>query len=84
MEELRLLDMKQLAQMFKISRSHAYRLKQEQQWPHVLLGTQIRFTLDDVRAIQEMNHKPAKDAPRGPRIGTGATKRPRIPKRTDR
>lgn len=68
-----LYTIEELAQMFKISRSHAYRLKQQQKWPHHMFGTQIRFSVDDIKAIQEMNRKtPAVPAP---------AKRPRIPKR---
>ncbi|MBT8159327.1 MULTISPECIES: helix-turn-helix domain-containing protein [Arthrobacter] len=81
MDDLRLIDIEQLAELLRIGRSHAYRLKREQQWPHVLLGSQIRFTVDDVKAIVAMNHKSPGTAPRGPRVGTGA-RRERIPKRS--
>ena len=70
-----LYTIEEVAQLFKISRSHAYRLKREQKWPHIRFGTEIRFSAEDIKAIQDLNRRvsapPSK--PR-PQIGTKARK----------
>lgn len=74
----------ELAALLKITRSHAYRLKKAQQWPHIMLGGSLRFTSGDIDAIQAMNRKgpvpktARKGAPRIPKRGQA----PRIPKRS--
>lgn len=74
LEDPMLYTIEEVAALFKITRSHAYRLKKEQQWPHVMLGNSLRFTADDIQQIVAMNRKqqPKPEAP---------TKAPRIPKR---
>ncbi|WP_043805990.1 helix-turn-helix domain-containing protein [Paenarthrobacter aurescens] len=72
----------ELADLLKITRSHAYRLKKSQNWPHHGYGKSIRFSIDDIQKIQAMNHKqpppePGRRAPRIPKRG----ELPRIPKR---
>lgn len=69
-----LYTIEELAALFKITRSHAYRLKKEQVWPHVMLGGSLRFTADDIQQIVAMNRKqqPTPEAPK---------RAPRIPKR---
>lgn len=72
-----LYTLEDLTEIFKISRSHAYRLKSTQEWPHVRLGTELRFALADIQAIQAMNRQtaPAGEPRRAPRVGTRANRR---------
>jgi len=73
MEEL--ITIGELAALFKISRSTAYRMKKEQRWPHIRFGTEIRFSQENLEAIKALNAQtPAPDR-RAPRIGTRANKR---------
>jgi len=84
--------MEEVAATFKISRSHAYRLKREQNWPHHRFGHEIRFSTEDIEAIKAMYRKtPLRDpgeAQRShgerPRIGVGYGPRPRIGTRAQR
>jgi len=65
----------EVAALFNISRSTAYRLKKSDSWPCHLFGTEIRFSAEDVAAIQaKYAQTPAPDR-RAPRIGTRANKR---------
>ncbi|MEV7606139.1 helix-turn-helix domain-containing protein [Paenarthrobacter sp. NPDC089322] len=65
----------EVSDLLKITRSHAYRLKKSQTWPHIMLGGSLRFTSGDIDAIQAMNRKqPPPDKSPGRRP-------PRIPKR---
>ena len=74
-----MMTMTELAELFQISRSHAYELKKEQDWPHHQFGKQIRFSAEDVEAIRAMNRKPARRDPRqAPRIGVAAKRSPKI------
>jgi len=70
-----LITITELAELFKISRSTAYRMKKEQSWPHIRFGTEIRFSQENLEAIKALNAQtPAPDR-RAPRIGTRANKR---------
>ncbi len=74
----------ELAGLLKITRSHAYRLKKSQNWPHVMLGGSLRFSSADIEAILAMNRKtpaPQKSTGRPPRIPKRGDF-PRIPKRS--
>lgn len=73
-EDPMLYTIEEVAALFKITRSHAYRLKKEQNWPHVMLGNSLRFTADDIQQIVAMNRKqqPTPETPK---------RAPRIPKR---
>jgi excisionase family DNA binding protein len=66
----------EVAQIFQISRSHAYRLQKEQKWPGMRFGTELRYTDSDIQAIAELNRKPEPTPPtkRTPRIGTRANR----------
>jgi len=65
----------EVAALFNISRSTAYRLKKSDSWPCHLFGTEIRFSQEDIAAIQAKYAKaPAPDR-RAPRIGTRANRR---------
>jgi len=65
----------EVAELFKISRSTAYRLKKQDSWPSHRFGTEIRFSESDIAAIQaKYAQTPAPDR-RAPRIGTRANKR---------
>ena len=65
--------MDDLAATFKVSRSTIFRQRVAQNWPHHRIAGEIRFSAEDVAAIQAMNHQtPAPTTPR---------KAPRIPKR---
>lgn len=70
-----LITITELAELFKISRSTAYRMKKEQSWPHIRFGTEIRFSQENLEAIKALNAQtPAPDR-RAPRIGTRANRR---------
>lgn len=71
-----MLTIGELAALFKISRSTAYRLKKEQRWPCHRFGTEIRFSQADVQAIQALNAQaPAPEKRRAPRVGSRANRR---------
>jgi len=63
----------QVADLFNITRSHAYVLKKKDNWPHHMFGNSLRFSPEDIQAIQVMYQK--QTPPETPR------KAPRIPKR---
>ena len=69
------LDIGQVAQIFGISRSQAYRMNKAQQWPHHRFGTEIRFSEEDIQAIAALNKQepPAKKVV--PNVGTRARRR---------
>jgi len=69
-----LYTLEELAAILKVSRSTIYRLKKRDNWPHHVIGSEIRFSAEDIQTIKAMYHKqPA--PPEAPR------KAPRIPKR---
>jgi len=70
-----LLTIGELADLFQISRSTAYRLKKSQAWPHIRFGTEIRFSQENVEAIKALNTQTPTEPRRTPRIGTRANKR---------
>lgn len=65
----------EVAALFQISRSTAYRLKKSDSWPCHLFGTEIRFSEADIATIQAKYAKTPAPERRAPRIGTRATKR---------
>ena len=67
----------EVAVTFKISRSHAYKLRKEQNWPHHQFGKELRFSAEDIQAIRELNHRKPKPDPTkpAPRIGARAKKK---------
>ena len=71
----RLITIGELAELFQISRSTAYKLKKLQSWPHILLGTEIRFSPEDVEAIKAINHKTPPPPKTVPNVGTRANRR---------
>ena len=71
-----LFTVKDLASLFQVSRSTIFRLRSAQSWPHIMLGAEIRFSLDDIAVIQSMNRKqvaPAQPSKR-PNVGTKANR----------
>ena len=70
-----LLSIGDVALIFGISRSTAFRLKKQQSWPHVRFGTEIRFTPEDVQAIIALNHKAPPPPRTVPNVGTRANRR---------
>lgn len=73
----RLMTMNELAAHFQISRSTAFRMKKRQSWPCIRFGSEIRFSRENVLAIQKLNEEappPAKQA-RSTRIGTELSRR---------
>jgi excisionase family DNA binding protein len=73
--EHRYYTISEVALIFQISRSHAYRLSKEQKWPGMRFGTELRFNDADIQAIAELNRK-EQPAPskRTPRVGTRANR----------
>jgi len=70
-----LLTIGQVAEIFQISRSTAYRLKKQDRWPSHRFGTEIRFSPEDVAAIQAKYAQTPAPERRTPRIGTRANRR---------
>lgn len=46
-----------VAEIFGITRSEAFRMKKEQGWPCARFGTELRFTQADIEAIIQLNHR---------------------------
>lgn len=67
--------MTDIAEMFGISRSTAFRLKKQQGWPCVRFGTELRFTDEDVAAIIKINHQDPPAPKTVPKVGTVANRR---------
>lgn len=65
----------ELARIFQISRSTAYRLKKQDSWPCYLFGTEIRFSEADVEAIRAKYQQTPSEPRRTPRVGTRANRR---------
>ena len=70
-----LKDMGDVARLFGISRSTAFRMKKAQSWPHVRFGTEIRFTPADIEAIIQMNHQQPAPEKVVPNVGIRAKRR---------
>lgn len=70
-----LLTMGELAAHFKLTRSTAYRLCKEQQWPHHNFGREIRFSVENIKAIEEITFTKPPEPRRTPRVGTRANRR---------
>ncbi|MFC8037806.1 helix-turn-helix transcriptional regulator [Paenarthrobacter sp. NPDC057355] len=81
-----MLTTEEVAALFQISRSTAYRLKKKDSWPHHQFGErEIRFSAEDVKAIQAMYRKqPAPDPRSAPRIGSAHKRGPQIGTRAGR
>ncbi|MBT2568091.1 helix-turn-helix domain-containing protein [Arthrobacter sp. ISL-85] len=65
----------QVAELFQISRSTAFRLMKEQAWPRHKFGTELRFSKEDVEAIRAMNHEVPARPKVTPNVGTRANRR---------
>jgi excisionase family DNA binding protein len=70
-----LVDIGEVARLFGISRSTAYRLKKADSWPHHRLGTEIRFSAEDIEAIRAKYQQAGPEPRRAPRVGTRANRR---------
>ena len=70
-----LKDMGDVAKLFGISRSTAFRMKKAQSWPCVRFGTEIRFTDEDIQAIIQINHQQPPPPKTRPNVGTRANRR---------
>lgn len=73
MEKLK--TMTDVAEMFGISRSTAFRLKRAQGWPCVRFGTELRFTEADIEAILQLNHQAPPPPKTVPNVGTRSKRR---------
>lgn len=70
-----LMKIGELADILRVSRSTAFRLKKKDSWPHVRIGTEIRFTEADAEAIVNL-YKQTPPAPKVvPNVGTRARRR---------
>ena len=65
----------EIAALLKVSRSTAFRLKRSDSWPHVRLGTEIRFTEADYEAIVALYHQAPPPPKTVPKVGTRANRR---------
>lgn len=70
-----LMTIGEIAALLQVSRSTAFRMKKKDSWPHVRIGTEIRFTTDDYEAIVAMYHKTPSAPKVVPRVGTRANRR---------
>ena len=70
-----LKDIGEVARLFGISRSTAYRLKKQDDWPHHRFGTEIRFSEDDIETIRAKYAQTPPEPRRAPRVGTRANRR---------
>lgn len=67
----------EVADLFRISRSTAFRMMKEQGWPRHKFGTEIRFSAEDVAAIRAMNREVPPVPKVAPTVGTRANRRKR-------
>jgi excisionase family DNA binding protein len=65
----------EVAELFKISRSTAYRLKKADSWPHHRFGTEIRFSDEDIEAIRAKYQQAPPEPRRAPKVGTRSNRR---------
>ena len=69
------IDIGEVAKLFGISRSTAFRLKKAESWPHHRFGTEIRFSAADIEAIAALHSKTPPPPKTVPRVGTRANRR---------
>lgn len=74
-EPQKLLKIKEVADLFQISRSTAFRMMKAQSWPRHKFGTEIRFSTQDIEAIQAMNREVAAPPKTVPNVGIRANRR---------
>ena len=65
----------EVAALFRISRSTAFRMMKAQSWPRHKFGTEIRFSREDVEAIRAMNHQAPPPPKVTPNVGIRANRR---------
>jgi hypothetical protein len=70
-----LVDILEVARLLDISRSTAYRLKKADSWPHYLIGTEIKFSAENIEAIRAKYQQTPPEPRRAPRVGTRANRR---------
>lgn len=70
-----LLTIGEVAKLFKISRSTAYRLNKADKWPNHRFGTELRYSPEDVAAIQAKYAQSPAPERRTPNIGKRAQRR---------
>jgi excisionase family DNA binding protein len=72
-----LYTLEDLAALFKVSRSTIYRRRKQDNWPHLQIGSEFRFTPEDVEKIIALYRKetPAKETRSRPNVGTKAKRR---------
>ena len=63
-----------VAELMGISRSSVYALKKRDSWPHLLIGSKVRFSDENLADILKIYQKQPQPAERRPRIGTRARK----------
>jgi excisionase family DNA binding protein len=73
MEQLKTIS--EVAELFQISRSTAYRLKKQDSWPNHRFGTEIRFSDEDIEAIRAKYQQAAPEPRKAPKVGTRAQRR---------
>jgi len=65
----------EIAALLQVSRSTAFRMKKKDSWPHVRIGTEIRFTAADYEAIVSIYHQAPPPPKTVPKVGTRANRR---------
>jgi excisionase family DNA binding protein len=72
-----LYTLEDLAALFKVSRSTIYRRRKQDNWPHLQIGSEFRFTPEDVEQIIALYRKetPTKETRSRPNVGTKAKRR---------
>jgi len=74
-----LYTLEDLAALFKVSRSTIYRRRKADNWPHLQIGSEFRFTAEDVQKILEIYRKetPPEQPRKRPNVGTRAKRNQR-------
>lgn len=69
-----LKDIGEIAKLLGVSRSTAFRMKKQDNWPHVRIGALIKFSQADYEAIVQIYHQQP-TTKTVPNVGTRAKRR---------
>lgn len=70
-----LVKIDEVARLLGISRSTAFRYKKADNWPCYRIGTELRFSAEDIEAIRAKYQQTPPEPRRTPRVGTRANRR---------
>ncbi|MFK0040782.1 helix-turn-helix domain-containing protein [Paenarthrobacter sp. NPDC090517] len=72
-----LYTLEEIGELLKLSRSTIYRRRKQDHWPHLQIGSEFRFTAEDLEAIQRLYRKQEPSPtppPKRPLVGTKRSK----------